>query len=171
MKVRSVIFAPIPDDDGFQLMHCYNCDEYFLVNPNDLDKNHLFCCPYCSLIGGIMSFTTTLRNKYTEGTPLYTPVENYKINDDSFVSENWIKQQQELKNEDVNFKEVLKELKFDLEINNEKPEIISYKIEDVYYNPVFSFFEFICCEKSIKVPLENIDKTHRCPFCFSEIIR
>lgn len=62
------------DDDGYVLMQCPKCREYFKLTISDIEAEDLFevCCPYCGL---------TSENYFTEDVRelAFTKVENYAM--------------------------------------------------------------------------------------------
>jgi hypothetical protein len=168
-KMKQVIFSPIPDEEGFNLMHCYNCDQHFLVKVEEMHPVRWSCCPYCDFIGGVMTFTRTIRNRFeTDKNNIITPEKHV---DRQFVTDEWIQEQLKIdeEDEDEDIEEVLESIGIKVAVEPPEVEVISYSIGDVYDNPVFITQDLICCDQQIKIPFENIDSIKRCPYCYSEI--
>lgn len=149
MKVISTVVNPIPDKEGYHLMKCNSCEKLFLINPKDLDVDEDFFCPYCSEKGNLMTFTEPLCKE-----KLDIPIEEaekvaFRKNTDFAKIEEFFNN---LEADDVDF------------------DIVEYTIDEFLDEGDLMEFEFICCERYIKIPFEDYKDIRFCPICKGEIL-
>ena len=157
LKVVSTVINPIPDEEGFHIFECEECHFNFLINPHDIGQDKTFYCPHCGHEGSFMSFTQNIRQKLFKDHPLNIPQDDLiKVteNDDNIP----------LDIEDI--KDLLKNMNQD----TVDVEVLQYTINEVIPDDEFTKYEFICCDKNIKVKMDDYQKVHFCPLCKGEIL-
>lgn len=150
MKVYSTVINPIPDEEGFHVFECDNCYKTFLLNLHDNPNEEMYC-PFCGKQGSIITFTNKIREKVFENHPIIT-LSN---------------EEEEKKELDIDIEE-LKELIENLD--SVDVEVLEYSINDFIDISELVNFEFICCDKFIKVPMESYEFVKFCSFCKGEIL-
>lgn len=153
MKIISTIINPIPDEEGFHIFQCTTCNNHFLITPQDLNQDSAFYCPYCGETGGFMSFTKNIRKNIFKDHPSSLTTESIEP----------------VENDGIDIDEIQKLLKN----FKEEPmdfEVLEYSISQVINENDLIKYEFICCEKTIKVHFNNYEKVKFCPFCRGEIL-
>ncbi len=153
MKIISTIINPIPDEEGFHVFQCDKCNKHFLIAPLDLNENTDFYCPYCGEAGGYMTFTKSIRKNIFKDHPSSIKTENVET----------------FENNDFDIDKI-QELLENLKENPMDVEVLEYSIAEVVNEDELTKYEFICCEKIIKIPFENFEEVKFCPFCKGEIL-
>lgn len=149
MKVISTVVNPIPDHEGYHLMKCNHCGKFFLINPKDLNVDDAFFCPYCSEQGNLMTFTELLCKE-----KLDIPFEEAeKV---AFR-----------KNVDI---EKIEEFFDSLDADEVDIDIVEYRIDEFLDENDLMEFEFICCDRFIKIPYEDYKDIKYCPMCKGEVM-
>ncbi len=150
MKIVSTIINPIPDEEGYHIFECDKCQELFSIKPQDIEKQENLYCPYCGHQGSFITFTNNIRKKVYKDHPI--------------ISDKESNENQEIDLEHI--KEMLKDLKKDdMDI-----ELLEYSVEEIIHQEELIKYEFICCDKMIKVPMEIFKHVKYCTFCKGEIL-
>ncbi len=150
MKVVSTVVNPVPDSEGFHILECDKCENTFLINLADINNNKEIYCPFCGHSGGLLSFTNKIREKILDGNPQMLDMDS--IDD------------KEIDIEQIN------NLINNLDSQNMDVEFVEYTVDELVDSKDFIKFEFICCDKSVKVSMENYHKVNYCSFCKGEVL-
>lgn len=150
MKVYSTVINPIPDEEGFHIFECDNCHKTFLLNLHDSLSEQMYC-PFCGKIGSIITFTNGIREKVFQDHP---------INDIKKETEKGM----ELELDIDEIKTIIENLE-DVDV-----EVLEYSVNEFINTNELVNFEFICCDKIIKVPMDSYEKVKYCSFCKGEIL-
>lgn len=159
-QILSIVINPTPDADGFHILHCPKCEYYFMKNPSlDDTKQKPFYCPYCGHEGDYPTFIQSITSRLL---PSHIQLNENELQDDL------IEEPKEMLNEEE-IQDLIEQMTHQIKEEDIETEVIEYSIDDVYHNPMFTSFEMICCERDIKVPIENQKKVKFCTFCKGEI--
>jgi len=152
MKVISTVINPIPDEEGYHIFQCDECQKLFLVKPLDMEEDEQLYCPYCGVQGGVFSFTKGIREKFFNDYPNSLGAEV----DDTINKEIDIEQ----------IKDILKNITKE----NMDVQLLEYTINEITNSEDLIKYEMICCDKSIKIPMDIYKTVNYCSFCKGEIL-
>ena len=108
-------------------------------------------CPFCGTKGSIISFTNKIREKVFQDHP----INDLKTNDDESM---------ELELDIDEIKTIIENLD-DVDV-----EVLEYSVNEFINTNELVNFEFICCDKIIKVSMDNYKLIKFCSFCKGEIL-
>mgnify|MGYP001020427683 CR=1 FL=1 len=141
MKVKAMMINPLPDEDGYHIFECDNCHNIFLLDLSGFEHQNDIFCPFCGKNGNIITFTNKIREK--------------------------IFQDHQIEMENVNnlTSDQIKEL-----ILVDDVEVIEYNVNEIVDIANYVMYEFICCDKFIKINKNSYKMVKYCCYCKGEVL-
>ncbi|HEY8364241.1 MAG TPA: hypothetical protein VIK84_01605 [Haloplasmataceae bacterium] len=153
MKVYSAVINPIPDEEGYHVFECDKCNHIFLVNLQDTTDHNKLYCPFCGNLGTVITFTNSIREKVFKDHPIGQLQDQVQEGTEANLS-----------------LEQVKEIIENFDTSDMDVEVLEYSINEVIPLDELIKYEFICCEKNIKVSMDDYDTVKYCTFCKGEVL-